>query len=336
MALLFMDGFDQYANPAQMLNGVWASIGSCKISTDFVRTGAKSLRSGILSNLRLTIPGSAKTAIGVGMACYFTPLVSCQLGRFLNDTLNRKLTIGVQGDGRIYLTDNANTELTTEQVIFANAWQHVEMFFDIANQTAEVRVDEKTVMSLQSLNISTSGNQNIGTFAFGYTDSSIDARFDDLFIWDTSGTTNNTFIGDKRVFMVGVTSDELPQDWDVEGEATGYAAIGTVTPNDATYIKTDPEAIGAKSSFGLTLPDPRITDITAIQTYTRQSKDDAGNANTQVSLDIAGQSATGKDRPITTANVWWTDVFETNPATGQAWTPTNINEDVKLTIKRTA
>lgn len=343
MALLFMDGFDHYGSTAAALDGAYLSfVGDAVITTDRQRTGTHSLkikysRYGTTNTVRRAIPGVAKTKLGIGMAIYFTiipPTIGgMNICRFL--TANGSLVGGLTFDstGRLVFDGVSSSEA----VLVAKAWQHLEFFVDVAEGTFEARVNGVVAMSLSGLSLSGGIAQiEIGQRTAGspggedYT-----IYIDDLYCWDTTGDHNNDFLGDKKVFYVKADQDKSPQDWLPTGAATGAAAIGTDAPNDNTYITADAGNLPAVSKFSLSTLDPRIAGIAAVQTYTRMKKDDAGTANVRVSLESNSELADGEDRPITTKYTYWQDVFEKDPDTGASWTPQGL-QNANLVLTRTA
>ena len=57
----------------------------------------------------------------------------------------------------------------------------------------------------------------------------------------------------------------------------------------------------------------------------RARKIDGGDANLQTSLISGGDVDPSADRPITTTFTYWYDISETDPDTGNAWTPASFD-----------
>lgn len=378
MALIFMDGFDQYGTDStNMLSGPWAEVtitptalpydGSyILLSQSNPRTGLNSLfrpgnRSalGTTANQRTTfavcrkVLGVGGDTIGVGFAVYQTALpVASNKEVFVDfrDENNTKLvTITELTDGTIVVKSGsrwgAEIARSAEPILVAEAYQHIEIIihFDDTNGSIEVRVDGVTVINASGIN---TGAAICNQLSFFTADAPIDgtdeistehlsdAYIDDIFSYDNTGSYNNDFIGDRRVRTIYPDSDEATQEWTGVGSSTNYGAINEITPDgDSTYISAPPTA-PLTSEFGLSDLPSSVGAISALQTYVMQKKVEAGDGNTQSSINVNGSSSVGADRAITTAYTYWSDVFEISPDTGAPFTPSEVNS-ATLSIKRT-
>jgi hypothetical protein len=81
-----------------------------------------------------------------------------------------------------------------------------------------------------------------------------------------------------------------------------------------------------------------ITSIKCVMTMVRAAKTDGGDGSLQnglISHPSAGPvTGLGQDRPITTAQTYWRDVFELDPKTAAPWLPSSVNQ-AHLQINRT-
>lgn len=236
--------------------------------------------------------------------------------------------------------------ITPGPVLYAGSYNHLEARVRChdADGSVEVRVDGVTVLSVSGVdtqNISSPGG--IASVGFGPSNVSSPSQFavplmyvDDFYVWDSTGDSNNDFVGIRGVHTLLPDGDSLPQDWESTG-LNGWSVIAKTAPNDASYIYEDDGAASppAESRFTIaSLPDG-VGAISAIMTSVRQLKTDSGPANTQVSLVSDGEYAEGVDRPITTASTYWSDVFEVDPSTGAPWTKEAVDL-AELSIRRTS
>lgn len=358
MTLLWMDGFDHYSAPADaesvgrlnMLDGSWAAAGSGGPSETYSRTGGQSLH---IPNFSQTnddnyrrIFGAGYSTIGFGFAVYFPTLAGLIAGRAelfaLTDATNTKqivFNLLSTGAVEVRLGSAGGTLLGTsaDGTLVATAWQHVEVKAVISATVGavEMRVNGVAVLSITGADTGSSTANNLTLMRNGsafYQD--FVAYFDDMFAWDTTGSYNNDFIGDKRVLTLMPTDDTAQADWTVIGAASGYAAISETPPDDDTsYIET--QLVDEISEFVVADLVGEYGAISAVMTQPLSRKTVAGTCNLQVGLLSGASIASGADRPITENYTYYTDVFEEDPATAAPWTKTGVNA-AKLRIKRTA
>lgn len=356
MAIIWMDGFDHYGlsgSSARMQDGVYAEAPS-GADDEYSRTGAYSysLSGGIATlatRLRRVFPQGAIEYGGVGFALFMPSLFTDDNDlRFeVRDVSNNILiTIGWRTNGALLIYRGDLTELLYESPtpnFLANAWQHVEFSYRIhaTEGFVEVRLNGVTIGNVSEVN--TRGSFGLAAqFASrrGLGVVSADgAWMDDLFAWDTSGSFNNDFLGDRRVITIYPDADTAVAEMTVVGAAEGWQAIDDAVPDDeSSYIEgatptgsSDP----VESEFDLEDVPAEVVAITAVQSYVRMRKTDAAVCNMQTSFVSGSDFDSGLDRAITEAWTYWMDVFETDPATGALWTPAALNA-AKIRLARTA
>lgn len=371
MSLLWIDGFDHYtpgaADVSGMLDGAYAQCtNSQNVNSTRARTGAYSLRCAFANYVTSArrIFGAAKTTIGLGAGFWFDSLPSSADNYpifTLCDTNNiPQLYLVLQTTGRLTIhrsngSGGQFSELaatlggTGDGVIVAGAFQHIEMMA-VAGQTdgaVEVRANGVTVISAASVDTVASSlvefsqmrlcagiGSNPGLLADG-TDY---AYVDDLFAWDSNGTRNNDFLGDRRVRLLLPNADTAVADWSLSGAASGYDCINDSAPDgDSTYIAAADLGGGpaAVSEFGLQDPPATIGAVAGVMTVARVKKVDPGVANVQTSMLSGASASDGADRPITSAYTYYHDMMELDPDTGTAWTESSLAA-AKIRIARTA
>nr|WP_295378346.1 hypothetical protein [Pseudoxanthomonas sp.] len=225
--------------------------------------------------------------------------------------------------------------------IVAGAYQHVEakVVFDNVAGSVEVRVNGVTVLSLTGVDTVATASVECSQICVMNTRSASTTNitgwfFDDVFAWDTSGTENNDFLGDRRVRTLFPDGNTASAGWTAVGAATGYECIDEAVPDEeTTYIEA---AGGTTPTSEFTLTDlPSVGAIAAVEVVTRSRKTNAGVANLQTSMVSGASVDVGADRPLTEVYTYRSDVSELDPATGVPWTQAAVNA-AKLRIARTA
>jgi hypothetical protein len=229
---------------------------------------------------------------------------------------------------------------SAQGVITAETHQHIEFKATVGNTgSIEVRVNGVTVINEASVDLLYyEANPTVAQFGMSRATSGDGSGtyIDDLIMWDTTGSGNNDFIGDKRVFTLFPDGNTAQADFSVVGAASGYEAIDEADPDDdTTYIYEDTTGSPAPSSeFTLDDLPAGAANIVAVIPVVRAQKDEAGDANLTVGLVSGASEVNGADNPMTTEWTYRADVFETDPATGAAWTPTAVDA-VQLKLART-
>lgn len=349
-----MDGFDHYGTGAAaktaMLDGIYAEVsGTTPVVTTQPRTGSAS----IINDGVRRILGSAKTVVGIGAAFYqiSLPTINGRRGLFdFRDAANGiQCVITVQTTGAIAayrgtLASGTLLGTSADGVFVANSYQHVEarVFFSQTVGTIEVRINGVTVLNLTGVDNVFTALVECSQVQVIPTSSGAGGNLycDDLFCWDDLGTTNNDFLGDRRVRTIFPDANTAVADWTPVGAATGYECIDDAAPdNETTYIEAAPliesPTVPLISEFGLADPPVGVGAISAVQTYVRMRKTEAGDTNVQVSVLSNGDVSAGVDRAITEAYTYYTDMHELNPDTGTPWSESSLAA-AKIRIARTA
>lgn len=347
--LLFMESFDYFGvTEANMTDGLYAEVGAgFQLSTINPRTGTHSgLRSSGAALLRRVL-GGAKTTVGQGLAMHINQLpgsnnqfVICDF----RDTANAvQLTVVLQSTGIIAIKRGgpAGTELgaTASPAIVAQAYQHVETLvtFDDTVGSVEVRVNGVTVLSLTGVDTVQSANVECSQVAIFTNSSDVTVFIDDYFVYDDTGSFNNTFIGDRRVLTLFPNADTAQEDWVPSTGTDSFAMVDEADPDDdSTFLSA---AAGLSPSpvteLGLDNLPSGVGSISAVMTLHRSRKTDAATANMQASVVSGASASVGADRPLTEQYTYYGDVIEADPDTAAPFTPAAVDA-LKLKIERTA
>jgi len=353
MAIVHADNFSIYGtNAALMLNGIYASAANLTLVADpDGLSGGRVCRftgggQAASSGIRFVLPASA-TKVGIAQRVWLpnlqfstVPPIPFFCG-WLGPSNEFLLTVTPTGTGRIQVrlgSPSSGTLLfTTENpVVTANGWYHIEAALDTGAGTLEVRVEGLTVVSLDSLTINP-----IYQIAVGTTTDITSAGYvwysKDLVIWNGEGSFNNDFLGSVLVHNLTTASD-VSLNWTPSTGSEGWSILDNIPPNDSQYIAA-PYSVDPPN-----YPDPYVgtmtdlpieaTSVKAVITFVRAAKTDGGDGSLQVGLISDGVVGLGAERPITVAQTYWRDVFETDPATSAAWLPQAVN-DANIQINRT-
>lgn len=352
MTCLHMDNFSLYGGvTANMLNGVYAAVDQVVLAVD-----PDGVSTGKVVHINNNNPGGPRFVLPsaqaiCGVACrMWAPNLNFAANVFpgiawYDISATTMVIMNFDTTGRVRLTTRAGGVIatSTNPVITANGWYHIEAKLVSgvgAVDTFEVRVEGVPVLvvAASDLGVDSLYQVQIGTPNYGSNAPSFtNVYWKDFFIWDGSGTSNNDFVGSVIIYDLPPTAD-VALNWTPVGGPNGFSILDNAPPDDAIYLQAPtPPPAAYKASHGV-LP-PNVTSVKAIMTMVRAAKSDGGDASLQVGVisDPAGVPATvlGANRPITIAQTYWRDVFETDPKTSAAWLPTAVNV-TQIQLNRTA
>lgn len=351
MTIFFGDGADHYGDDEELLlEGAYSQADGITVEQENPRTGTGHFRFESVNNagLRIAFP-SEKVVVGCGFGFTPTELPSNSTTVCIfqprDDDNEPQCSVYLSSTGQIVARqgDKVGPELgRSAPVIRAGGYQHIETRIecDPVDGTVEVRVNGVTVLNLTGKNTNDSPTKKMsqavivgspGTTNTGFLGQHVD--FDDLLLWDDEGISNNTFIGDKKLFLRKPSSDTVDADWVPEVGATGYANIDNTPPLDDSEFITAADA-GDLSAFGLENIPPEVVTIAAVITWTRAYKDDAGAATITVGMRNGGTTLSGDPHTISQAPNFYVDVFEVDPDTDAPWAPSGY-DTAEVVLERT-
>lgn len=348
MSLLFMDGFDHYdGNNANLALGQYLSASGAQLSSTQVRTGSRSAIGTSTSSGELIYGFPAlKSEIGFGFGMFFdsTPgstVDLCELRDSAGTGANiifRHLSTGAI---EIRRSSSGGTVIATTSptVLSPGHWNHIEIRSVASNTVGEIeiRINEVIVLNATALDTVQGGTEHysgVKLYVTRYGSGTTNMRYvDDFFVWDTAGSSNNDFLGDRRVLTLLPNANETTQEMTVSGAANAYTAIQSAD-GDTSYIVAS-DSTPVTSEFALENAGANVGAINAVQVSAMMRKTAAGAATMQLSMISGGDVSAGSSHSITDSFAYYHSVFETNPDTGAPWNASSINA-ASMRIRRTS
>ncbi len=352
MAALFFDSFDHYA--LALMTQKWNQIDTSTAAGDNStinsaagRRGTNGLQIGNgaagaaargSNNFRVTpdMPSPSGTTVIVGFAFQqvedFIRLSasSCRIVDILSSSTTR-VRVSPNNDGTLSVYNAAGTVVgTTARALHHGITYYLEFKFVLhgSTGTADVRVDGVNVLSLTGLNL---GGTTWSTLKLGPTatpilpgSNAVTWYVDDLYICDGSGTDSNDFLGDVRIDCLRPTADGFWQDFSQSSGTDNFAMVDeTLANSDTDYNYSG--TVGAIDTF--------ITDdlpisgalVKGVQLVSQARKEDAGTALHKGVVRISSTDYVGATRGVPSSYEFLRNIFTLSPATGVAWTDTEIN-----------
>lgn len=343
MALLFIDGFDHYDPQAvDSFGDPWLARGKAAyLSPQATRINGRRPSSyalrlpqgpggGYVKNLDTT-----KTSLVVGAAIRVTPFQNTAeepvlLGvRDANSQVAHLVKIGEDGRLKLYRWQYGYEYLISTSVASAPArgWHYIELLVTqgTSNGVLSVRINGILAIQMTAQNTLQGGGQLLTAFVGAVPGQAcpLTLDVDDFYIADTSGTINNTFLGDVRVDALKAQANGSLNQWMVT--PGGPAAWQAVSDDDeTTAIRA--ASTGLRQSFDVApLPAMAAPAIHGVQLTLLARKTDAGLGKVKGLVVSGAQSAVSTDIILQEQLAWQSALFERNPNGNVQWTEAAFN-----------
>jgi len=333
MALLVADGFDIYADIADVRSSNWISESSSTaqtFSTSQGRYGGGCLK----SNTALTgwYMGGFDLAPGQTIIIGFHYYME---NRASNGTTD-KLLRGWVRDGStalFYLENNASGDLkafnqagtqvgSTASAALSDAswhWIEVKVVLGTNDSTGSITVKVNDVTKITATSIDTYSS---GTLAFiQWLGSGGGWRMDDVIIMDGTGSYMNDFLGETKIETLIPNADGSNTAWTASA-GSDYQCVDDglgVANDDTDYIESS--TASQKSDFQFSNLNNNPTAIHAVQVRARAKKTDAGARSLRSFITSSASSENGTTMGLTTNYAWRRNgVHYRDPNGTIAWT----------------
>jgi hypothetical protein len=183
-----------------------------------------------------------------GFAVDFLPAGSainiCEF-RNASNAMQHYLTLNANGSVTLYNSSGTALGTTSGTVIRASTWHFLELKMDYTGSQFTLRVDDAQAINTPVLTVSSgiaSSANGFFVMSFGLDSrwaSYPQAYWDDLFIRNSSGTVNNTWLGDRRITLLQPAADTALTGWTAnyyQEIGTGVLALATLPTNTTTPV----------------------------------------------------------------------------------------------------
>lgn len=323
MALVWADPFDQYGT-ASGANTFMLSAGYSAVNVSSFVTGRTGPRAINLFNAAVTRPLNAvATTLGQGAAINSQGAsaitVNSQGLRFFSAGTTRECYVVIQPDNSLGVYDRNGTLVgsTAPNLVFQSTYTWIEAKCTgntggANTGTVEVRIQGVPRLIVNGINLP-------NAFAFHGLGGSASAQafWDDYIVWDNTGTKNNDFMGDRRLFASYPSANRVLQDF-VPSTPPAWDCINNTPPVDTTFIEA--AAAGNISEFDKDLIGVNSNDIAAMVLIGRLLKSDAGVASGRIGVNSAGNVLNSPSLLPGTTGIDFQFIVERDPNGNVDWT----------------
>lgn len=336
MALLFTDGFDCYGTGTGVLNGLFWKWGVTPTTGISGTSGFSQGNAITMTDEELIAPRFVDSQT---LICGFwfkrAAGVTGDFAKIYDSTvLHSVLRITPAGEIQAYKNDRIVSDISPEvevvygtglTTIVAETWYFVEWKLYVHATAGIVHVKLNNVDEILATNQDTmygfsSGNLYVNEF--GLVGQTGGYSFDHLYVVDSTGSPNNTFLGSVQIQSIRPTSNGHYSEATPVGAGDNYLAANDATPDgDTTYnnaLSSD------KDTF--VLADTTLNGtIIAVTRNVLARKDEAGGAVQRTITRINERNYYGTPQPVYDSYLYNVEIAETNPSTSVTWSKSSVD-----------
>jgi len=329
MALVFIEGFDAYGTTVNV-----APVGMGRKWSDGAVSSFMRVRTGRLTGYSVSlnpwdevgfaVPATQTLILGFGFNSKTANLAETRVVEFRDgSTIGINLRRQTTGEWSIYL-GTTHLATTSGEALTYDTWCYVELRVKVDNSAGEyeLRVNGSVVLSASSTDTQPGSNAFTDTIRLVATNASgVLLYYDDLYLLDETGSTNNTFLGPVKVETIFPSADSAVDCTPSTG-SDNYALLDDNAANDDTDYVTgaaadvdlyDYPSVDSNVIFGLVVNTVcRETDATPLD-IVQLAK--SGSTTGSSAAETIGSSTYVMRKAI----------FEENPDTSSAWTNSGVN-----------
>lgn len=329
MALLFCEGFEGYGTTAgaafdgDFFSNKWFTENNPNTQIGNGRDSGQSLRcTGAALGAGFNPAGTTvlDSEFVLGFAFRHTANAAQALVALFRINTNNRLNLRLNTDGTFSLYRN-NTSLATGTTVLANnAWYYIELKTKIRDGAAgsyDLRINGVTELSNSSVDLVESGPNGLNNIRFAGAGGTT-FEIDDLYLLDTSGSSNNDFLGDSKVELLLPDGPGDSTQWTPDA-GSNYARVNEAVPDgNSSYVESSTSGADDLYAFSDDLGDGPIHGI--------QVDVHAITASSSMALLARSDTTTGagSSKSLTSSYAYYGSIFESNPDTSTSWTKADV------------
>jgi hypothetical protein len=234
-----------------------------------------------------------------------------------------------QGNGRGGLLYAASYAGVYQQ----DEWFHVEIkgTIDAVSGYVEVRINTVPVLSISGIDTKVSAVTGFDSIVIGdnashWNGATLAVAYDDLFVNDTSGSSNNSWSGNLRIFGAFMIANGATDNFTIGGSSpapTNWQSVLNQALDDTKYVYSS--TVG---NIDLYEPNPVVTGplVRALQVRMALRQDDATQRVARAQLRIGTTVYSGVvDQYTNQTYTLYKERWNLSPATGVTFTGSEVN-----------
>lgn len=149
-------------------------------------------------------------------------------------------------------------------------------------------------------------------------------NIDDVYLLDTTGTANNTYLGDVRVQTLLLSSDGSNLGMTPSSGTAHYSLVNEVTPDTTTYVSSS--SAGTKDSYHYQSLAASTASVYGVVVTNYASKDAPSSAAIASLVRLGGTDyVNATPQQLSASWTGATDLYQTRPSDGLQWSTIDVN-----------
>jgi hypothetical protein len=289
-----------------------------------------------LCNVSRPFP-NGHTADEVYMGCAIN--VSFEAAFYVNpyfgvsNTGNRVIQVVFKDFGVIEVRSLAGLLWTSPAGSYFNSvWHYVEFGVKLSSTSTgwfTLKIDGNEILALINTATGVIGNLTVNALTLGNTEeattgsTSYDALFDDIYICDETGSSNNTFLGNSRVQALLPNGNSGSPEWSVEPVTNAnWESAGNTNMDDSAYVYSNVVDDQDQYTIQSMVNTPVVFGVQVTGLYRQDDATQRSACNVITSNSVEVEGAEFNTPSSYAASL---DLFENDPDTLVAWLPTAVN-----------
>jgi hypothetical protein len=336
MVARWSEGFETHQQNNQWDRKYASRTGTFGIQSGRVFGSAASIAGGVFITPSFGLADTWGVAFGLFINTQTTAVNSGSQGLYFDRGGSEQVHLEIvsnSGSFELRLMRGATQLGITSEAFPYAAWHHFELKVTVHPSTGayELRHNEVNVLSGSGANTANTGSSQADVFSMRFTTTSSNVRFDDIYVWDGTGSVVNDFVGDCVIEGIEVSANGSTNQW-TPSAGSNFQNVddpGNANPVDSGsggYNGSDTAAQVDLYNFGdLTQIDGTIlsvhldTQLAMASAGSRNVKTKYRDPDTTV-VDVATHAVT------LTAYASFHDALSTNPNTASAWDAADIDD----------
>lgn len=326
MALKFCDGFDWTTSSAN-------SNISTLLSKKYTLTEIFYSRTGRNGGLSITTQSANGTLTYSSSQNYSTIILGFAINRRVNnsgrlveffDLSNLQFYVNYDSVGMpvMYLGNDSFIGAGSSNIPY-QTWSYIEFKLTTSNTTGSIQLKLNGELIFSSSNIDTQVTANSYVNRFNIKTGNEAVFIDDLYLCDSTGTSNNDFLGDVQIRSVKPIANGNYSDFNPLSGQNYTNLDENPTDNDTTYNESS--VLNDTDTFDFeNITDPNIS-ILGIQNSVSARKTQPGIRKISSVLRTNSTDYTTNEQPIADDYTIIDTMYEKNPNTNALWTQTEVN-----------
>ena len=325
MALIYTDGFDvgDFALRWQFSSGTFSTSTTTRFNTGMSVAQSNGFNGNYI--------GRAVTPLlrmFLGFATNMLQISGTIIKTYTDNGTTSQVYVTLNAGGSLSIVRGDGTVLATSasNVYPGGSWQYIELCAAIDSTVGycELRVNGGTVATFSGNTRSGGVSTSIDRFDLLRTSAGTETDYwDDLYVCDATGTSNNTFLGDIQVQTLLPNGAGASTQFTPTGAATNWQAVSKIPYSTTVYNSAS--TVGFLDLYTLSPLSVGTGTVMGIQTNMISNKTGAGTANIKAALRSGGSVYFDTTLALSTTAAWSGAVRQTDPATSVAWTVNGVN-----------